>query len=88
MTHAELITLVDKLNAACYDQTEETGMCLRPFSFGTCGDNAWIEFYGHAVWSDVEGDNDMRHEIGSFLESLSKLNPALLIAILPESEPE
>lgn len=87
-THAELISIVDKLNEACYDMTEETGLCLRPFSFGTCGDNAWIEFQGYPVWSDADGYGDMRREIGDFLESLSKLNPQALIDILPESEPE
>lgn len=88
MTHAELIALVDKLNDACYDMTEETGLLLRPFSFGTCGDNSWIKFHGAPVWSDVDGEEDLRHEIGGFLESLSKLNPSALIALLPESEPE
>lgn len=87
-THTDLIEIVDKLNDACYGMTEETGLCLRPFSFGTCGDNSWIEFNGAPIWSNVDGEQDMRHEIGGFLEAISKLNPAALIALLPPSIPD
>lgn len=78
------IEIVNELNSVVADQTEETGLTLVPFEFGTNGNEDWIKFLGHPLWTSEDGSiEDMRenieHELSSWIRSLSliKIEPLM-----------
>lgn len=78
------IELVTELNSVVSDQTEETGTTLLPFEFGTTGNEEWIKFLGHPIWTSEDGTIEMlkeeiEHELRALLRSLGLIKADELI---------
>lgn len=81
------IELVEALNDACEEMTVDNGLSLRPFVFGSDGDQKWIKFMGQPIWCDTDGlleeevADEFFREIGLYIESMKKIDFSKLIGV-------